>query len=472
MTDLNDGVPELAPSSETPPAEQSAPAADGVVNRRAQLLANLVANRAAREASNEAKPERPPAGKRTEALRRHVRDQNARRAAADPVVVENKTAGGGGSGNAPKLPLVGKLTSMLGGVAKMSKKTWLIIGVIVLLIAVGVAALFVWPMIFGGGEVSTPPVISAPVFEPSPGPTVVQPTAPRSSGWDLSFVVPANRLEWKSGWWLTWAILIVLNLFFRAEAIRRGDPWDWANVTVMLLASIVVMTAAKGAMVVIADQCLYWLVSACPMGQLSLSMIDTGAMILWVVVWLVVFFSSLAAAYTGRLDYSPWAIGTFSVSLLAKLLLAHPAAQLLATFGMVVGLAIYVAEIGGLRWPTTGKVTPGGWFAFGFGLLIMVAVTPILAAAFGYLAGGVSQLPWLAVVLYQGRLLWGLFAAWGLATVFTYMLTPSLAPQLERLGTGSVVVGDAEKVDTATMLLMVMAFVFAIGWMPIIAGWL
>lgn len=318
----------------------------------------------------------------------------------------------------------------------------------------------------------TLPTVSAPVFEPSPGPTVVQPPAPQSSSWDLSFVVPANRLEWKLGWWLTWLILIVLNLFFRAEATRRGDPWDWVNVTVMLLASIAVMTAAKGVMVVVISQCQYWLVDACPMGQLSLSMIDTGAMVMWVIVWLVVFFSSLAAAYTGRLDYSPWAVGTFSVSLLAKLLLVHPAAQLLATFGMVLGLVIYGAEIGGLRWPTGGKITPGGWFAFGFGLLIMVALTPILASAFAYLAGGVSQLPWLAIALYQGRLLWGLFAAWGLATVFTYILTPSIAPQLERLGTGSVVVGDAEKVDTVTMLIMVIAFVFAIGWMPIIAGWL
>lgn len=318
----------------------------------------------------------------------------------------------------------------------------------------------------------TLPTVSAPVFEPPPGPTVVQPPAPQSSSWDLSFVVPANRLEWKPGWWLTWLILIVLNLFFRAEATRRGDPWDWANVTVMLLVSIVVMTAARGVMVVVVDQCQYWLVGACQMGQLSLPMIDTGAMILWAIVWLVVFFSSLTAAYTGRLDYSPWAVGTFSVSLLAGLLLVHPAAQLLATFGMVLGLVIYGAEIGGLRWPTGGKITPGGWFAFGFGLLIMVALTPILASAFGYLAGGVSKLPWLAIALYQGRLLWGLFAAWGLATVFTYMLTPSIAPQLERLGTGSVVVGDAEKVDTVTMLIMVIAFVFAIGWMPIIAGWL
>lgn len=373
-------------------------------------------------------------------------------------------------GNAPKLSLVGKLTSMLSGVGKMGKKTWLIIGVAVVAIAlIGVVAVFAWPLIFGD-QVSAPPTVSAPQ-PPPPGPTVVQPTTPRSS-WDLSFVVPANRLEWKPGWWLTWLTLIVLNLFFRAEATRRGDPWDWVNVTVMLLVSIVVMTTAKGVMVVAADQCLYWLVDACPMGPLSLSMIDTGAMVLWVIAWLVVFFSSLAAAYTGRLDYSPWAIGTFSVSLLAKLLLAHPAAQLLATFGMVLGLAIYIVEIGGLRWPPTGKVSPGGWFAFGFGLIVMIILTPILASAFGYLAGGVTQLPWLATVLRQGRLLWGLFGAWGLATVFTYMLTPSIAPQLERLGTGSVVVGDAEKVDTATLLLMAIAFIFAVGWVPIIAGWL
>lgn len=380
------------------------------------------------------------------------------------------------SSKTPQPSLLVILTSKLGGAGKMTKKKWFVIGGVALIVILVVVGLALYALTRGEAAVAvvvTPallPTASVPVFEPLPGLTVVSPG--EGTGWDLSFVVPANRLEWKPGWWLTWLILIVLNLFFRAESTRRGDPWDWVNVTVMLLASIVVMTAAKGVMVIVIDQCLYWLVSACPIGQLSLSMIDTGAMILWVIVWLVVFFSSLAAAYTGRLDYSPWAIGTFSVSLLAKLLLAHPAAQLLATFGMVLGLVIYGAEIGGLRWPTSGKIMPGGWFAFGFGLLIMVALTPILATAFGYLAGGVSQLPWLAIALYQGRLLWGLFAAWGLATVFTYILTPSIAPQLERLGTGSVVVGDTEKVDTVTMLLMVVCFVFAIGWMPIIAGWL
>lgn len=427
----------------------------------------------------------PPVGEPSESLEEKL----ARLRAANPLpqtppasadkILDEEAEGEGGEFDFAKWMFGGLIDSIdehLPNVPSFINGKTIVFGglaLIIILIVLGV----VFALSHGEAAVAvvaapTLPTVSAPAFEPSPGPIVVESVTPPKSSWDLSFSVPSTRLEWKPGWWLTWFILIVLNLFFRAEATRRGDPWDWVNVTVMLLVSIAVMTAAKGVMVVVADQCQYWLVDACPMGQLSLPMIDTGAMILWVIVWLVVFFSSLSAAYTGRLDYSPWAVGTFSVSLLAKLLLAHPAVQLLATFGMVLGLVIYGAEIGGLRWPTSGKITPGGWFAFGFGLLIMATVTPILATAFGYLAGGVSQLPWLAIALYQGRLLWGLLTAWGLATAFTYMLTPSIAPQLERLGTGSVVVGDAEKVDTATMLLMVVCFVFAIGWMPIIAGWL
>ena len=164
MTDPLDGLPLMAAPEPQMPPPASAPGADAEV----------------------------------ETLRARVRSQRVARDAAS--VIENPKTGNGGGGNSSKLPLLGKLTSMLSGAGKMGKKKWLVVGVVgVVLIVIGVAAMFVWPMIFGGGEFSAAPTVSAPVFvEPSPGPAVVQPTAPRS-GWDYTFKVPQSRSEWGLG---------------------------------------------------------------------------------------------------------------------------------------------------------------------------------------------------------------------------------------------------------------------------------
>jgi len=431
MTDPLDGLPLMAAPEPQMPPPASAPGADAEV----------------------------------ETLRARVRSQRVARDAAS--VIENPKTGSGGGGNSSKLPLLGKLTSMLSGAGKMGKKKWLVVGVVgVVLIVIGVAAMFVWPMIFGGGEFSAAPTVSAPVFEPPPGPVVVQPTTPWS-GWDYTFKVPQSRSEWGLGWELTWVMLVLVILFFRSEARHRGEEWDFYIVGGLLLLAMLIMVAAKGFVVVAVDQCVYWAGKDCPMNALSLDMINTGSMFMWVVAFMVVFIGGAASSLTGKVDLTPWAVGTFIVGVLAKLLLPAGVAQTFAVGVIALGVLIYLCEIGGL---SGGKLTVAGLFTVAFGILVMVVATVILTLAFRYLANAAMvDYPVLATWLYQARFVCGLVTGWLVATTITYAATPAVPPQIQRLGSGSVVVGDSEKIDAVIFLLMTLGVIFVMNWAPALA---
>lgn len=403
---------------------------------------------------------------KAKALRDQVRAQNRQwLGAAQPPIAPAKAVGGGGAKFDPRTWLA-VLTAKAGDAAKTGgSKKYLLGGIgLAALVAIVIGTL----MYFGVLGGSTPPVYHAPAPVGNVSPTVPT-TPPRRAynGWDFSFKVPTNRIEWGLGWELAWLVLILVNFFFRSEARHRGEIWDWLNTSLMLLTALLVMVMAKGLVVVAVDQCNYWFVGDCPIGTLSVDLIDNGALVVWLLTGLVVFFGSAVAAFTGRVDFTPWAVGTFSVGMLAKLLLPLGAAQTFAVGVVGLGLVIYLLEIGGLA---KGKLTAGGLFAVGLGLIIMAIASYVLALAFGYLANGAAAYPLVALWLYQGRFLWGLLTGWLVATAITYAVTPAIAPQIERLGTGSVVVGDSEKIDTVIFLLMVAGMLFAFNWAMVLAA--
>ena len=77
--------------------------------------------------------------------------------------------------------------------------------------------------------------------------------------------------------------------------------------------------------------------------------------------------------------------------------------------------------------------------------------------------------PVLATWLYQARFVCGLVTGWLVATTITYAATPAVPPQIQRLGSGSVVVGDSEKIDAVIFLLMTLGVIFVMNWAPALA---
>ena len=100
----------------------------------------------------------------------------------------------------------------------------------------------------------------------------------------------------------------------------------------------------------------------------------------------------------------------------------------------------------------------------------MVVATVILTLAFRYLANAAMvDYPVLATWLYQARFVCGLVTGWLVATTITYAATPAVPPQIQRLGSGSVVVGDSEKIDAVIFLLMTLGVIFVMNWAPTLA---
>lgn len=457
-------LPPMAPKNDTPPPA-SAPGADV---KRDGAQQPQFQRRDQQGSGNRQFQQQGGGNNRQQQQGGGNRQQDQGQSASQSARSVNGRGGGNTSKFDPKVWL-GVLTAKAGGAFKSGnlKKTAVYGGIgIVLVAAVVFGALLYFGAFNGTG--APPPKIEQPPIGSNTGPAPVEP--PKLDvydGWDLSFTVPGTRLEWNLGWSLVWVVLGAINLMFRSEARHRGETWDWVNVSIMLIFALLVMVSAKGIVTIAVDQCLYWFVSECPMGALSINLINDGAMVVWLISGLVVFFGSLVAAFTGKPDMTPWAIGTYSVGLLAKLLLPIGAAQVFASGVMGLGMLIYLAEIAGAP---KGRLTAGGLFAAGFGVIIMAMATIVLSLAFGYLSGAAVSMPWVAAWLYNGRFLWGLITGWLAATAVTYMFAPGVAPQLERLGTGSVIVGDSEKIDAVIFLLMVVGMLFAFGWAPLIAA--
>jgi hypothetical protein len=381
--------------------------------------------------------------------------------------------------------LLEKIQERLDGIKwlpDIMKNVWVagvgVLAIVILLVALGLV------FAFSRGGPTTPTIATSPratqVAVPTAqagavsnggnaSPVVIPlvPPIPTYNGWNLNFKVPSNRLEWSLGWGLVWLIMIMIMVLYRSETLRRSEVWDFINVTIMLVLATLAMIFAKGIVVIALDQCKYWFVTECSMGPLSAALIDSGAMWVSIIAGVAVFIGSAVATFTGRRDFTSWAIGTYCVGLLAKLLLPVGAAQLSANAIMVLGLLIYVIEIGGFA---NGKLALGGLLALVIGLVVMAVATIVLSLAFGYLATATTSWPYVAGWLYHGRFLWGLLTGWLVATAVTFFLTPAMTPQVERLATGSIVVGDSEKIDTIIFLMMVVGLLFVFNWAPIVAA--
>lgn len=358
-----------------------------------------------------------------------------------------------------------------GGFKLNRKQIVMIVIAVVAILVLGLLAFFFLPDLLGtspAAPVSVPIVPGAGIAQPK------QPTVPKlqpnlGGKWDLSFRVPLHPSEWGLSWILSWVILILINLFFRSEARHRSEEWDWLNVTIMLLVGWLVIVSAKGIVMIVSEWCFYMISTDCPIKIETIAHLDIGAGIILTIVALVVIVGSMVAAFTGRKDFSPWGIGTFSIGILIKLLVPMAAAQTFSGLIMILGLIIYVLEIGGI---SKMKFESAGLIVVSLGLIIMFLMTGILSLAYGYLSGAVLEFPMVASFLYHGRFLLALATAWMMAMGFTFFLMPSIAPQVERLGTGSIVIGDSEKIDAVTILLMVIEMVFVFDLANVVMSYL
>lgn len=346
-----------------------------------------------------------------------------------------------------------------GGFKLNRKQIVMIVVAVVAILVLGLLAFFYLPNLLGtspAAPVSVPTAPGAGIAQPQ------QPTLPKlqpnlGGKWDLSFKVPLHPSEWGLSWILSWVILILINLFFRSEARHRSEEWDWLNVTIMLLVGWLVIVSAKGIVMIVSEWCFYMISTDCPIKIETIAHLDIGAGIILTIVALVVIVGSMVAAFTGRKDFSPWGIGTFSIGILIKLLVPMAAAQTFSGLIMILGLIIYVLEIGGI---SKMKFESAGLIVVSLGLIIMFLMTGVLTLAYGYLSGAALEFPIIASFLYNGRFILALATAWMMAMGFTFFLMPAIAPQVERLGTGSIVVGDSEKIDAVTILLMAIEMVF------------
>lgn len=345
-----------------------------------------------------------------------------------------------------------------GGFKLNRKQIVMIVIAVVAILVLGLLAFFFLPSLLGTPSVpvSVPTVPGTGIIQPQ------QPTLPKlqpnlGGKWDLSFRVPLHPSDWGLSWILSWVVLILINLFFRSEARHRSEEWDWLNVTIMLLVGWLVIVSAKGIVMIVSEWCFYMISTDCPIKIETIAHLDIGAGIILTIVALVVIVGSMVATFTGRKDFSPWGIGTFSIGILIKLLVPMAAAQTFSGLIMILGLIIYVLEIGGI---SKMKFESAGLIVVSLGLIIMFLMTGVLTLAYGYLSGAALEFPIIASFLYNGRFILALATAWMMAMGFTFFLMPAIAPQVERLGTGSIVVGDSEKIDAVTILLMAIEIVF------------